>query len=70
MLFDLLALGILAVFMALGAWRGTFAGFLRLTTLFCAYAAGLVVATKLAVAPKPMPRALAKPVPPHSTSAA
>lgn len=48
MLFDLVALGILAVFMALGAWRGSLAGFLRLLTLFCAYAAGLVVATKLA----------------------
>ncbi len=48
MLFDLVALGILAVFMALGAWRGSLAGFLRLATLFCAYAAGLVVATKLA----------------------
>lgn len=48
MLFDLLALGILAVFTSLGAWRGTLAGFLRLATLFCAYAAGLLVATKLA----------------------
>lgn len=48
MLFDLVALGILAVFMALGAWRGTLAGFLRLATLFCAYAAGLWVATGLA----------------------
>jgi hypothetical protein len=48
MLFDLAAAGILAVFMALGAWRGSLAGFLRLLTLFCAYAAGLVVATKFA----------------------
>ncbi|MEX2205807.1 MAG: CvpA family protein [Myxococcota bacterium] len=48
MLFDLLALGILAVFVALGAYRGTLAGFLRVATLFCAYAAGLFVAAKLA----------------------
>jgi hypothetical protein len=48
MLFDLLALGILAIFVALGAYRGTLAGFLRVATLFSAYAAGLVVAAKLA----------------------
>jgi uncharacterized membrane protein required for colicin V production len=48
MLFDLLALGILAVFVALGAYRGALAGFLRVATLFCAYAAGLFVAAKLA----------------------
>ena len=47
MVFDLLALGILAVFVALGAWRGALAGFLRVATLFCAYAAGLIVAAKL-----------------------
>jgi len=48
MLFDVLALGILAIFVALGAQRGAVAGFLRLATLFAAYAAGLFVATKLA----------------------
>jgi uncharacterized membrane protein required for colicin V production len=48
MLFDVLALGILAIFVALGAYRGALAGFLRVATLFSAYAAGLVVATKFA----------------------
>ncbi len=48
MLFDVLALGILAIFVALGAYRGALAGFLRVATLFAAYAAGLFVAAKLA----------------------
>jgi len=48
MLFDVLALGILAIFIALGAYRGALAGFLRVATLFLAYAAGLFIAAKLA----------------------
>ena len=47
MLFDLLALGILAVFVVLGARRGALAGFLRVATLFLAYAAGIGAAAKL-----------------------
>jgi hypothetical protein len=48
MLFDGLALGVLAVFTALGAWRGWLAGLLRVATLFAAYAAGIGAAAKLA----------------------
>ena len=48
MLFDALALGMLVIFVALGAHRGTLAGFLRVATLFCAYAAGLFAAAKFA----------------------
>jgi uncharacterized membrane protein required for colicin V production len=49
MLFDLIALGILVVFIALGAMRGTLAGFLRVTTLASAYAAGIFGAAHLGV---------------------
>jgi len=48
MLFDLLALAILAVFVVMGAYRGALAGCMRVTTLFAAYAAGLFSAAKLA----------------------
>ncbi len=48
MLFDLVALAILAIFTALGARRGALAGFLRVATLFAAYAAGILAAAKLA----------------------
>jgi hypothetical protein len=48
MLFDLLALVVLSICVALGAYRGTLAGFLRVATLFAAYAAGIVVAAKFA----------------------
>ncbi len=48
MLFDLLALGILATCVALGAMRGALAGFLRVATIAAAYAAGLLAASKLA----------------------
>jgi len=48
MLFDILALGILAIFVALGASRGALAGSLRMATLFAAYAAGLFSASQLA----------------------
>ena len=48
MLFDALALGILAIFIALGAYRGALGGFLRVATLFAAYAAGITAATTLA----------------------
>jgi len=48
MVFDLVALGVLAIFVALGAHRGALAGFLRVATVFAAYAAGIVVAAKLA----------------------
>ncbi len=47
MLFDLIALAVLVVFIALGALRGTFAGFLRVATLACAYAAGIFGAAYL-----------------------
>ena len=47
MLFDLIALGVLVVFIALGAMRGTLAGFLRVATLASAYAAGIVCAANL-----------------------
>ncbi len=48
MLFDLVALVVLSVCVALGAVRGTLAGFLRVATLFAAYVAGIVVAAKFA----------------------
>ena len=50
MLFDLLALAILAVFVVLGAFRGTLAGFLRLFTLGLAYGASFLAATNFAKA--------------------
>ena len=49
MLFDLVALGILVIFIALGALRGTLAGFLRVATLASAYAAGIFGAKHLGV---------------------
>jgi uncharacterized membrane protein required for colicin V production len=49
MLFDLVALGILVIFIALGALRGTLAGFLRVSTLAGAYAAGIFGAKHLGV---------------------
>jgi len=47
-LFDAIGLGLAVLFIALGAWRGTFAGFLRLFTLVAGYLAGWFAATKLA----------------------
>lgn len=47
MLFDLIALAVLAVFIALGAMRGTLAGFLRVATLASAYVAGIFGARTL-----------------------
>jgi len=48
MLFDALALGLLVIFIGLGARRGALAGFLRVATMFAAYAAGLFAAAKFA----------------------
>jgi uncharacterized membrane protein required for colicin V production len=47
-LFDLLAIAILGVFVALGAFRGTLAGFLRLATLGLAYVCAFLAATHFA----------------------
>jgi Colicin V production protein len=47
-LFDAIAVALAAVFIALGAFRGTLAGFLRVATLACAYLAGYLAASKLA----------------------
>jgi uncharacterized membrane protein required for colicin V production len=49
MLFDLVALAILVIFIALGAVRGTLAGFLRVATLTSAYAAGIFGAKHLGI---------------------
>ncbi len=49
MLFDLIALVILAVFVAVGAFRGTLAGFLRVATVGLAYVSSFLAATKLGV---------------------
>ena len=46
-LFDLIALGILAVFVALGAFRGTLAGFLRVATVAWPTSRAFLAATKL-----------------------
>jgi len=43
-LFDAIGLALAAVFVGLGAWRGAFAGFLRLFTVVLAYLAGYLVA--------------------------
>lgn len=48
MLFDAIALTLAVVFVALGAMRGTLAGFLRVATLASAYLVGYLAATKLA----------------------
>lgn len=48
MLFDGIALALAAIFIALGAFRGTLTGFLRVATLACAYLAGYLAATHLA----------------------
>ena len=48
MLFDLLALAILGVFVAVGAFRGTLAGFLRLSTLGLSYVCAFLAATHFA----------------------
>jgi hypothetical protein len=48
-LFDAIAVVLAVVFVALGAFRGTLAGFLRVATLASAYLAGYLAATKLAV---------------------
>ena len=45
MLFDAIGLCLAALFIGLGAWRGSFAGFLRLATVVCAYLAGYFAAT-------------------------
>ena len=47
MVFDAVGLAILVAFVALGAFRGSFAGFLRVTTVAVAYAAGFMAATRL-----------------------
>jgi len=47
-LFDAIAVSLALVFIALGAFRGTLAGFLRMATLACAYLAGYLAASKLA----------------------
>jgi uncharacterized membrane protein required for colicin V production len=47
-LFDLLALAILAVFVLLGALRGTLAGFLRVATVGLAYVSAFLAATHFA----------------------
>jgi len=44
-LFDAIGLCLAALFIGLGAWRGSFAGFLRLATVVCAYLAGYFAAT-------------------------
>ncbi|MFI5315277.1 MAG: CvpA family protein, partial [Myxococcota bacterium] len=49
MLFDGIALALAVVFVALGALRGTLAGFLRVATLAGAYVAGYLAATRLSV---------------------
>jgi Colicin V production protein len=46
-LFDAIALGLAVLFIALGAFRGTLAGFLRVATLTGAYVSGVLAATKL-----------------------
>jgi uncharacterized membrane protein required for colicin V production len=48
-LFDLIAVAVLAVFVALGAFRGTLAGFLRVATVGLAYLSAFFAATKLGV---------------------
>jgi uncharacterized membrane protein required for colicin V production len=48
-LFDAIAIALAVVFIAVGAFRGTLAGFLRVATLACAYLAGYLAATKVAV---------------------
>ncbi|HTO71853.1 MAG TPA: CvpA family protein [Myxococcota bacterium] len=48
MAFDLAALCLLVVFIALGVWRGAFAGSLRVATVAAAYVAGWLAATRLA----------------------
>jgi uncharacterized membrane protein required for colicin V production len=45
--FDAVGLAILISFVALGAFRGTFAGFLRVATVAAAYASGFLAATRL-----------------------
>jgi uncharacterized membrane protein required for colicin V production len=46
-LFDLIAVGLLLLLVAMGALRGTLAGFLRVANLACAYFAGFFAATHL-----------------------
>ncbi len=48
MLFDGIAVALALTFVALGAFRGTLAGFLRVATLACAYLAGYLAATRVA----------------------
>jgi len=48
-LFDAIAVVLAVLFVALGAFRGTLAGFLRVATLASAYLAGYLAATKLSV---------------------
>lgn len=47
MLFDAIALGLAVLFIGLGAFRGTLAGFLRVATLASAYVSGYLAATRL-----------------------
>jgi hypothetical protein len=46
-LFDSIAVVLALIFIALGAFRGTLAGFLRVATVACAYLAGYFAASKL-----------------------
>ncbi|HKC49948.1 MAG TPA: CvpA family protein [Myxococcota bacterium] len=48
MLFDGIAIALAFIFVALGALRGTLAGFLRVVTLACAYLAGYLAGSKVA----------------------